>query len=342
MIHTRICDLLGIVHPIVLGGMGTATTAPLVAAVSNAGGFGTLGTSAFNATTLEAEVESVRERTEKPFGINHLLFQIQEDMFTVTLSAKPAVAAFAWARKDQNLREYFQRAHDVGSRVMYMAGEVPEALRATDAGADVIVAQGTEAGGHVGWMASLPLLPMMVKAVAPLPVLCAGGIADGRGLAAALALGAEGVLLGTRFMATPEAPIHPNFKRAIVESDGHDTVLTEIPDLASQRVWPGAMSRAQRNRFIERWAGREWALRQNARDVGRQVAAARAAGDIDNASLSFGQDAGLIDSIKSVREVIRDIIGEAENIIKDRLPGLLQSGEANKLASGKKTASKGS
>jgi NAD(P)H-dependent flavin oxidoreductase YrpB (nitropropane dioxygenase family) len=333
MIHTRICDLLGIVHPIVLGGMGTATTAPLVAAVSNAGGFGTLGTSAFNATTLETEVASVRERTEKPFGINHLLFQIQEDMFTVTLSAKPAVAAFAWARKDQNLREYFQRAHDVGCRIMYMAGEVPEALRAADAGADVIVAQGTEAGGHVGWMASLPLLPMMVKAIAPLPVLCAGGIADGRGLAAALALGAEGVLLGTRFMATPEAPIHPNFKQAIVESDGHDTVLTEIPDLASQRVWPGAMSRAQRNGFIERWSGREWALRQNAQEVGSQVSAARAAGDINNASISFGQDAGLIDSVKGVREVIGDIISEAEAIIKDRLPSLLRpGGEFNRLS----------
>jgi NAD(P)H-dependent flavin oxidoreductase YrpB (nitropropane dioxygenase family) len=339
MIHTRICDLLGIVHPIVLGGMGTATTAPLVAAVSNAGGFGTLGTSAFNAASLDTEVESIRERTEKPFGINHLLFQIQEDMFAVTLSAKPRVAAFAWARKDQNLREYFRRAHDAGSTVMYMAGEVPEALRAADAGADVIVAQGTEAGGHVGWMASLPLLPMMVKAVAPLPVLSAGGIGDGRGLAAALALGADGVLLGTRFMATPEAPIHPNFKQAIVESDGHDTVLTEIPDLASQRVWPGAMSRAQRNGFIERWAGREWALRQNAQEIGRQVAAARAAGDINNASLSFGQDAGLIDSIKSVREVIQDIIGEAEDIIRDRLPSLLrQSGESNKLSSDKKTA----
>lgn len=339
MIHTRICDLLGIVHPIILGGMGTATTAPLVAAVSNAGGFGTLGTSAFNAATLDTEITSIRERTDKPFGVNHLLFQINEDMFTVTLRAKPRVAAFAWARKDQNLQEYFQRAHDVGSRVMYMAGEVPEALRAADAGADVIVAQGTEAGGHVGWMASLPLLPMMVKAVAPLPVLCAGGIADGRGLAAALALGAEGVLLGTRFMATPEAPIHPNFKQAIVETDGHDTVLTEIPDLASQRVWPGAMSRAQRNGFIERWAGREWALRQNASEVGRQVAAARAAGDINNAALSFGQDAGLIDSIKSVREVIQDIIGEAEDIIKGRLPSLLrQGGEANRLSGGKKSA----
>jgi NAD(P)H-dependent flavin oxidoreductase YrpB (nitropropane dioxygenase family) len=327
MIHTRICDLLGIIHPIVLGGMGTATTAPLVAAVSNAGGFGTLGTSAFNAATLDTEIAAIRERTEKPFGVNHLLFSIQEEMFAITLRAQPAVAAFAWARKDQDLREYFQRAHDVGSKVMYMAGEVPEALRAAEAGADVIVAQGTEAGGHVVWMASLPLVPMMVKAVAPLPVLSAGGIADGRGLAAALALGAEGALLGTRFMATPEAPIHANFKQAIVKSDGHDTVLTEIPDIATQRVWPGAMSRAQRNQFIEHWSGREWALRQNAREVGKQVQAARAAGDVDNASLSFGQDAGLIDSIKSVREVIQDIVREAEGIIKDRLPGLLRQGQ---------------
>ena len=130
MIHTRICDLLGVRHPIVLGGMGTATTAPLVAAVSNAGAFGTLGTSAFNAATLESEIAAIHERTDKPFGINHLLFQVQEEMFAVTLRARPAVAAFAWARKDQDLRNYFQRAHDAGSKVMYMAGEVPEAVRA--------------------------------------------------------------------------------------------------------------------------------------------------------------------------------------------------------------------
>src|SRR5205814_4989997 len=134
---------------------------------------------------------------------------------------------------------------------MYMAGEVAEALRAAEAGADVLVAQGTEAGGHVGWMASLPLVPMMVKALEPLPVLCAGGIADGRGLAAALALGAEGVLLGTRFLATEESPLHANLKQAIVQSNGHDTVLTEIPDIASGRVWPGAMARTLRNRFVE-------------------------------------------------------------------------------------------
>jgi NAD(P)H-dependent flavin oxidoreductase YrpB (nitropropane dioxygenase family) len=277
---------------------------------------------------LESEIAAIHERTEKPFGVNHLLFQIKEDMYAITLRARPAVAAFAWARKDQDFRDYFKRAHDAGCKVMYMAGEVPEALRAAEGGADVLVAQGTEAGGHVAWMASLPLVPMMVKAVAPLPVLCAGGIADGRGLAAALALGAEGVLLGTRFMATPEAPIHANFKQAIVASDGHDTVLTEIPDLASQRVWPGAMSRAQRNKFIERWAGREWALRQDATEIGRQLAAARAAGDIDNASLSFGQDAGLIDSIKSVKDVVREIVAEAEGIMANRLPKMLRESGA--------------
>jgi len=125
-------------------------------------------------------------------------------------------------------------------------------------------------------------------------------------------------------MATPEAPIHANYKQVIIKSDGHDTVLTEIPDLATQRVWPGAMSRAQRNQFIERWSGREWALRQNAQEIGKQVAVARAAGDIHNASLSFGQDAGLIDSIKTVKEAIEDILSETESILKDRLPGLLR------------------
>jgi len=165
---------------------------------------------------------------------------------------------------------------------------------------------------------------MMVQAVAPLPVLSAGGIADGRGLAAALALGADGVLLGTRFMATPEAPIHANMKQAIVNSDGHDTVLTEIPDIASERVWPGAMARAQRNKFIERWAGREWALRQCAPEAGRAALEARRSGDADNAPLYFGQDAGLIDSIKSAAEIIQNIVIEAEEIIKGRLQNLLR------------------
>ena len=131
-----------------------------------------------------------------------------------------------------------------------MAGTVPEAARA----ASLIIAQGTEGGGHVGWMGSIPLIPMVVDAVAPIPVLAAGGFADGRGLVAALSLGADGILLGTRFLATVSLA-HPNFKRAIVESDGHDTQLSEIPDIAAGLIWPGAMTRSRRNRFIERWAG---------------------------------------------------------------------------------------
>jgi NAD(P)H-dependent flavin oxidoreductase YrpB (nitropropane dioxygenase family) len=325
MIHTRICDLLGIVHPIVLGGMGGATSAPLVAAVSNSGALGTLGTVGMNAEQLRSEVEAIRRATAKPSGVNHLLFEVDEERFSVTLETKPAVAAFAWARPDQDLRSYFQRAHDAGCKVMYMAGEVSEAMRAAEAGADVIVAQGTEAGGHVAWMASMPLVPMVVKAVAPLPVLAAGGIADGRGLVAALALGADGVLLGTRMMATDESPIHPNFKQAIVKSDGHDTMLTEIPDIASGRVWPGAMSRALRNAFIERWAGREWALRRDYRAAGKAVLEARKSGDADNASLLIGQDAGLIDSVKPADEIVASMVAEAEEIIKGRLSKLIRS-----------------
>lgn len=325
MIHTRICDLLGIPHPVALGGMGGATSAPLVAAVSVSGGLGTLGTSSFDASQLETQIKLIRAMTDKPFGINHLLFRVQEANFQLTLDARPSVMAFAWARPDQDLRDYFARAHSAGCKVMHMIGEVPGALRAAEAGADIIVAQGTEGGGHVGWMASMALLPMVVRAVSPLPVLAAGGFADGSGLAAALALGAEGVLVGTRFLATTESPLHPNMKQAIVESNGHDTVLTEIPDIATGHVWPGAMARARRNKFIERWAGREWALRQCYSEAGKAALEARRNGDVENAPLLFGQDAGLIDSIKPAGEIVRSMVAEAEKIIKGRLNGLVHA-----------------
>ena len=170
-----------------------------------------------------------------------------------------------------------------------MVSGVPEAVRAARAGTDVIVAQGTEGGGHVGWQATMALVPMVVDAVAPIPVLAAGGIADGRGLAAALALGADGVLLGTRFLASEESTLHANFKQAILDSDGHDTLLSEIPDIAAGLVWPGAMSRSRRNRFIERWAGREWALRQQRADALAGVQAARKSGDTDEARFRWGR-----------------------------------------------------
>ena len=240
MIRTRICDLLGVRHPIVLGGMGSATSPELVAAVSNAGGFGTLGTSALRGQQITAAVHAIREATDNPFGINHLCFRIDETDYAATLSAHPDVVAFAWAGPEEDLRGYFARAHDAGAKVMYMASTVAEASRAAESGADVLIAQGTEGGGHVGWMATMVIVPMIVDAVRPIPVLAAGGVADARGLVASLALGAEGVLLGTRLLATPEAPIHENFKEAIVRSDGHDTMLTEIHDIGSGHVWPGA------------------------------------------------------------------------------------------------------
>jgi NAD(P)H-dependent flavin oxidoreductase YrpB (nitropropane dioxygenase family) len=208
---------------------------------------------------------------------------------------------------------------------MHMVSDVPEALRAAEAQVDAIVAQGSEGGGHVGLMASLVLVPMVAQKVAPIPVIAAGGIADGRGLAAALALGAEGVLLGTRFLATAESPLHANFKQAIVRSDGHDTILTEIPDIASGNVWPGAMSRTLRNRFIEQWAGREWDLRRQARTAGAALQTARLAGDADNAALFVGQDAGLIDSVQPAAEIIRGMVEEAERIISGRLPRMMRA-----------------
>ena len=324
MIHTRICDLLGITHPIVLGGMATGTSIPLVAAVSEAGGLGTLGVTGMSAAQIRDQVAAIRAATAKPFAVNYLLFRTDEAAFAAALEARPPVVSCAWARPEQDLRTYFQRLHDAGLLVMHMAAEVPEAVRAAEAGADIIVAQGTEGGGHVGWMATMALVPMVVQAVTPRPVLAAGGIADGRGLAAALALGAEGVLLGTRFLATEESPIHPHLKQAIVSSDGHNTVLTEVPDLASQQVWPGAMARSLRNRFIDRWSGREWALRQHAQEVGKAAAVARQTGDVDEAPMLIGQDAGLIDSVLPADEVIRRMVAQAEEVITSLLPGMLR------------------
>ena len=325
MIHTPVCDLLGITHPIVLGGMATGTSVPLVAAVSNTGGLGILGVTGQSATEIGERIAAIRAATAQPFGVNFLLFLTNEANFAAALEARPPVVSFAWARPDQDLHHYVQLVHDAGLLAMYMAGEVPEAIRAAEAGADVIVAQGTEGGGHVGWMASMALVPMVVEAVAPRPVLAAGGVADGRGLAAALALGAEGVLLGTRFLATEESPLHANLKQAIVQSDGHDTVLTEIPDIASGRVWPGAMARTLRNRFVEQWAGREWALRQQAHAVGEAAQVARLSGDVDNAPILLGQDAGLIDAVLPAAEVIQRMVAQAEEIITGRLRPMLRA-----------------
>lgn len=324
MIRTPICDLLGIEYPIALGGLGGGFTQPaMVAGVSEAGGFGALGCHGMSAKQVGNAAAEIRQITDKPFALNFLLFMVDDEAFALALSERPAAIALAWPRGDQDPKPYIDRAHDAGCKVTLMVGGVKEAVRGVEAGADVIVAQGSEGGGHVSWMASMVLCPMVVDAVSPVPVLAAGGFADGRGLAAALALGADGILLGTRFLASEESQLHQNFKNAILKSDGHDTVLTEIPDLAMGTVWPGAMSRAQRNAFIEKWTGREWAIRQNQARVKSEVVEARKTGDADNAPLSFGQDAGLIDEILPAEKIVHRIAEEAEEIIRSKLARLI-------------------
>jgi NAD(P)H-dependent flavin oxidoreductase YrpB (nitropropane dioxygenase family) len=323
MLRTRICALLGIEHPIVLGGMGGATSPELVAAVSSAGGLGVLGSTRQNPEELARDAAAIRAATTRPFGLNLLLFLERPGQYDALLAARPKVISTAWAAVEQDLGGYVARAHAVGALAMHMISTVAEAKLAARAGADIIVAQGTEGGGHIGLMGTMPLVPMVVSAVAPIPVLAAGGVADGRGLAAALALGADGVLLGTRFLATDEAPIAKGFKQAILDSDGHDTLVTDIPDVASGNTWPGAYVRVRRNRFIEEWMGRDNELRRRRAEVSAQIRDAAQAGDPDRGAVMIGQTAGLIDRIEPAGDLVRRISRDAEAILRERLPKLL-------------------
>ncbi len=317
-IRTRVTELLAIQHPVVLGGMAGATNPQLVAAVSGAGGLGVMGVSGRRPIEMRALVAEIRGRVEAPFGLNLLLFRSPPELVAAVLAEAPPVFSTAWPEARQDLAELFSRAHQAGSLVMHMVSTVGEAEAAEAAGADLIVAQGTEGGGHVGTMGSSVLVPMVARRVR-VPVLAAGGFADGAGLVAALALGADGILLGTRFLATEEAPLHEAMKRAILESDGHDTLITEITDVAAGNVWPGAYSRVKRNRLITDWIGREGELRRRRDEVRERIDRARQEGDVDYAVVYTGQTAGLIDSIQPAAGVVDGIVTEAAEIIRTRL-----------------------
>ena len=325
MLKTRVSDLLGVEHPVLLGGMSTHTTPEMVAGVSNAGGLGILGCAGMSPQAVARNAEEIRALSDRPFGMNLLLFMANDEAVSAVLAASPSVFSTAWGFPQADLAALFSRAHEGGAKVSHMASTVAEAERAVEAGADVIVAQGTEGGGHVGVMGTMPLVRMVVNAVAPVPVVAAGGVADGAGLAAALALGAEGVLLGTRFLASPESPLSADKKQAILDSDGHNTALTEIPDLISGRVWPGAYARTTRNRLIEDWMGREGELRYRRAEVAALVQEAHQAGDPDNSVMYTGQTAGLINDIQPVSTIVQNIVAEAEAILRQRLPGMLAS-----------------
>ena len=262
-LRTPLCDRLGIDVPILSAGMGSVAGSDLVAAVCEAGGFGVLGVSGASPEVVRERIEGTRALTRRPFGVNVIIDEVgwaasEEDRELVRAEVATAideqVAAVVLFWGDPV--PYVDLAHEKGVVLLLQVGSVAEAEGAAAAGVDAVIAQGVEAGGHVRGTTSIwELLPGVVAAVSPLPVLASGGIGDGAGIARAIGLGAQGVSLGTRFVATDESRAHPEYKRRIVQSVAKDTVYTEdLYDIS----WPGAPTRTLRNRTFHEWdaAGR--------------------------------------------------------------------------------------
>ena len=259
-LDTPLCRELGIGYPIFCAGMGTAAGPDLAAAVSNAGGFGVVGASSFLADAMPALIAQVRERTTRPFGVNIIIDDrdfsdedkaITRQQVSAAIAARVAAVILFWG----DPAPYVEEAHRQGVRIIIQVGSVDEARAAAASGVDAVIAQGVEAGGHVRGTTSIwTLLPAVVEAIKPVPVLASGGIGDGAGLARTIGLGAQGVSLGTRFVASNEAWCHPAYKQRIVDSTASDTVLNELYDV----WWPNAPHRTLRNKTFAEWeaAGR--------------------------------------------------------------------------------------
>lgn len=308
--RTRVCDLFGIDVPIVQAGMGSFTDAALVAAVSNAGALGSLGASNRTAEQIRTEIGRIREQTARPFAVNFLISSFDPEGFAVACAARVPVISFALGDPG----EYVRRAHDAGALVMHQVHTVAQARAAAEAGVDVLIAQGGEAGGFGQSVAALPLIPQVVDAVAPLPVLAAGGIADGRGLAAALVLGAEGANIGTRFLASAEAPIADGWKRAIVGAASEDAVKVELWNALMPvpgRGGYGTVPRAVRTPFIDRWERRAEA-EAHVEELRGELMAALPAGRFHEYVPFAGESAGLIREILPAGEIIARLVAEAE------------------------------
>jgi len=258
-----LCDALGVDVPILSAGMGSVAGPALVASVSEAGGFGVLGVSGASPDAVRARIEATRMLTTRPFGVNVIIDDVgwaasEDDRELVRAEVMSAideqVAAVVLFWGDPT--PYVEAAHERGAKLLVQVGSVVEAEAAAAAGVDAVIAQGVEAGGHVRGTTSIwELLPAIVAAVSPLSVLASGGIGDGTGVARAIGLGAQGVSLGTRFVASEESRAHPEYKRRIVESRAKDTVYTDdLYDIS----WPGAPTRTLRNRTFDEWeaAGR--------------------------------------------------------------------------------------
>ncbi len=319
--RTRLTDLLQIEHPVMLAGMGGVSYHRLVAAVSEAGGFGCLGASTMSPTTMVEEMAATRALTEKPFGVDLLTAMPggMEDQVRLIIAGGATVFVAGLGVPT----EVVDQCHRSGLLVISMCGKVAHARRAVEAGCDVVVAQGTEAGGHTGLVATLPLVPQIVDAVGDrVPVVAAGGIFDGRGLAAALALGADGVWVGTRFIATPEARTVTGYKDALLATAEDGTTIS--------RAYSGKTMRVVANDYTGYFDANPGELAKFPAQLGRSMndGAFHLGGDertaeVDPAREAYpaGQGIGAIGELVPAGDLVRQFVADAETIL-ERLNGL--------------------
>ena len=313
VIATRLNGLFGLRHPILLAPMGGVSGGQLAAAVSNAGGLGLIGAGYGDEDWLSRELAHIRTATHAPWGVGFITWSTPRSAVELALNAGPAAVMLSFG-DPQPLGALIREA---GCKLLCQVQDVAGARAARDAGADVIVAQGAEAGGHGGGRGTLALVPAVVDAVDPLPVVAAGGIADGRGLAAALMLGAQGALIGTRFYASSEALGHPCAKKRIVNACGDDTARTNLFDAVRGLAWPRRYSgRALRNAFLRRWEARVDELAAAMPQERAAYRDATSAGDFDTAVVWAGEAVDQIRRIEQAQALVHRIASEAEALLR--------------------------
>lgn len=303
--------LFGLEHPVALAPMGAVSGGHLAAAVSNAGGLGLVGGGYGDPEWMKPQLSLVSEETRRPWGAGLITWRASHELLDLILSYGPSAVMLSFG----DPAPYAAAIKSAGARLICQVTDLQEAREAVACGADVIVAQGTEAGGHGGGRSTLPLVPAVVDAVEPIPVLAAGGIADGRGLAAALMLGAQGALVGTRFYASDEALGHHLAKRRLVEASGEQTERTRVFDAARGLAWPAEYTgRALDNAFLRRWRGREDELRDNQTEQ-RAFRDAVAGGDLETAMVWASEGIDLISDLEPAGDLVTEISGEAEKLL---------------------------
>lgn len=315
-IETEVTRRFGIEHPIVSAPMGAVAGGRLAAAVSRAGGLGMIGPGYLGAEWIENELAAA---VGARVGIGFITWDLARapERLEVALAHRPVAVMLSFG----DPAPFLPAIRRAGALVVLQVQTLAAAQRAAQLGADLIVAQGTEAGGHGAARALFPLLPAVVDAVAPIPVLGAGGIADGRGLVAALALGARGILVGTRFAAAEEALGAAAAKARLVAGSGDATLRTRVFDIVRGLHWPeGFTGRALRNAFTTRWHGHEDALQAAQAEEQPRYAAAAAAGDLDTALVWAGEGVDLVREVRPAAAIVGDIVRDAELVLR-RLAG---------------------